>query len=314
MADDFSAPGVVAPAVSRTVHVYSLANGLAVEVPVQLGQHVQKGQVLAVVSSPDLASAIDSYLKAKADKQVAAKELVREQDLYAHGATPQRALQLAQDAYTKAEVDERTAAEQIQILGGDLHALSPRVTVRSPVSGTIIEQKISEGEAVSASAYLFTVANLSQVWVLCNVYEDDLSKVSTGDLARITLSAYPGVVFRGVVSNISRVLDPATRTATVRVVLNNGNGLLKPEMFTTVRFTSRTFVPHTLVPASALFQLHDRYWVFVPAGPGEFRRVPVEAGEIAPDGWQEVLSGLRAGQEVVENSLQFANTVSIEKE
>ena len=311
MAHTFSAPGVIAPDVSRTVSVFSLANGFAVRVPAQLGQQVSKGQVLAVVDSPDLAKAISVYQTAKAQLDLSGKELQREQGLYRHGAAPRKALEQAEFAEQHARIDEQAAARQIQILGGSLKSPSPLVTVRAPINGTIIKQKISRGEAVENS-YLFRIADLSRVWVLCSLYENDLSRVRVGDSAQVELSAYPGLKLQGQVSNISHILDPATRTSQVRVVLDNPQGQLNPGMFATARFTSKRKSPQVLVPIAALFQLHDEFWVFEPVKPGEFRRVPVTVGAVATPGWQVVTQGLQAGQSVIANSLGFAAAASMQ--
>lgn len=310
MPHHFSAPGVIAPDVSRTVSVFSLANGFAVKVPVQLGQQVVKGQVLAVVDSPDLAKAISVYQTSKAQSELSQKELSREEGLYRHGAAPRKALEEAQYQSQHAQIDVQTAARQIEILGGDLQSPSPMVTVRAPIGGTILKQKISRGQAVENS-YLFKIADLSRVWALCSIYENDLSRVQVGDSARVELSAYPNLNLQGRVSNISHILDPTTRTAQVRVVLDNPQSLLNPGMFVTARFTSIHKSTEVLVPVTALFQLHDQFWVFRPVKPGVFRRVPVTIGSVATPGWQIVTSGLQANQRVIANSLGFAAAASV---
>lgn len=282
------------------------------EVRTQLGDFVQKGQALLLIHSPDVATAVNGYLKAKADEQLTNAALTRAQMLYAHGALALKDLQAAEDDDQKARVDLETAVQQIHILGGDLQHLSPVIQVKAPISGVVIEQNITQGEAVKSvdnSPPLFTIADLSRVWILSDVYENDLSKVHLGDAAEVRLNAYPELLLHGRVDNISRVLDPATRTAPVRVILRNPRGLLRPQMFATVKFISRARQEQMLVPESALFRLHDKYWVFVPAGGNTFRRIPVEAGLVTPDGDQEI-EGLGPDQEVVANSLQFASAVA----
>lgn len=311
-AHHFSAPGVIAPDVSRTVSVFSLANGFAVRVPVQLGEKVLKGQVLAVVNSPDLAKAISSYQTAKAQEKLTQKELNREKSLYKHGAAPRKALESARYSERHAEIEVDNARHQIKLLGGSVKSPSPMVSVRAPFGGTIIKQKISRGEAVENS-YLFKIADLSRVWILCSIYENDLPRVQVGDFASVKIAAYPKLKLSGRISNISGVLNPSTRTAKVRVVLKNSHGLLKPGMFATARFTSTHKSQEVLVPVSALFQLHDDFWVFRPIKPGVFRREPVTVGSIVKPGWQVVTHGLNTGQKVVANSLEFAAAVSTHK-
>ncbi len=305
IAHHFSAPGSVASDVSRTVTVYSLANGFAVRVPVELGQKVSRGQLLAVVDSPDLAKAISAYQTAKAEEALDDKQLNREHKLYQHGAAPRAAVETAQFADQRARIEVTAAASQIRLLDGSPASPSALVEVRAPIGGTIIKQNISRGEAVE-NTYLFRIADLSRVWVLCSIYENQLSRVRVGDAAHLKLAAYPNLKLQGRIINISRILNAATRTATVRVVLNNPRGLLMPGMFATARFTSTRPSRHILVPVTALFELHNRYWVFRPVKPGQYRRIPVSVGTVDVPGWEGVTRGLNAGQRVVANAMTFA--------
>lgn len=313
MAHHFSAPGVVASDISRTVTVYSLANGFAVQVPVELGDKVRPGQLLAVVNSPDLAKAISTYQTEEAEVTLREKQLERQEDLYQHGATPRVAVETARYAEEHAEIELRAAASQIRLLGGSPDSPSALVKVRSPIGGTIVKQNISRGEAVHHS-YLFKIANLSRVWVLCSIYENDLSRVRVGDLATVTLPAYPDLKLGGQISNISRVLNPSTRTAQVRVVLSNPQRVLLPGMFATARFTSTRRTLHVIVPTVSLFHLHDQFWVFRPVKTGLYLRAPVIVGSVESPGWQVVTRGVRAGQRVVANSMAFAAAAAAQKQ
>ncbi len=296
--------------VSRSVPVNAMTSGRVFELKVRLGDDVQKGQLLLTMHSPDLAQAIADYQKAQADELLARRQLERSQLLYSHGAVAQKDVQVAQDAEDKAKVDVETAAQRIRILGGSLDQFTPVIELRAPVSGTIVEQNVTGSAGVKSldnSPNLFTIADLSEVWVLCDVYEDDLAKVHLGDGADVRVNAYPDRVFRAHVSNISRVLDPSTRSAKVRLELENRGGLLRPGMFATATFYSQSATARPVAPTSAILRLHDRDWVFVPAGENRFRRVAIQAGAASPDGWQEVLAGLKAGDLVVENALQLSS-------
>ncbi len=307
--------GVVAPDVTRSVPVLSLAGGRATAVYSKLGDDVKKGQVLMLINSPDVAQAFSDYQKAQADEVLAQKELARSQELYAKGAIAQRDLDAAQDAARKTQVDVTAAADRAQALGGNLSAPSPVIALRAPISGTIVEQNVTGGTGVRSldnSPNLFTVADLSRVWVLCDVYENDLPRVRLGDLAEVRLDAYPEKAFRGRVGNISRVLDPATRTAKVRLELGNPGGLMRVGMFVTATFHGPEMDSVPTVPATAVIRLHDRDWVFIPEGGNVFRRVPVQAGQVLGNQWLEVLSGLAPGQKVVANALQFASAAAME--
>jgi len=307
--------GVVAPDVARTVHINALASGRVMDVRSRLGDDVEKGQLMVVVHSPELETAIQQYRKDQADEHLAGVALKRAQDLYAHGAMALQDLQNTENTEQKAQVDVKTDADQIRLLGGDLDHLSPTVEVRSPISGTVVDQQITSGEAVKSldnSQSLFMVADLSRVWVLCDVYENDLGRVRLGDAAEIRLNAYPDRAFRGTIANISPVLDPATRTAKVRVELANVNHLFRPQMFAVVTFTSRRTTPKLLLPSSAILRLHDKDWVFVRVSERSFRRIQVQGGAAGPEGMQEILAGLNLGDQVVSNALEFSSAVSAE--
>jgi cobalt-zinc-cadmium efflux system membrane fusion protein len=301
--------GVVAPDVSRTVPVLSLAGGRAVDIRARLGDDVMKGEVLLRINSPDVALAFSDYEKFRADELLARRQLERSQLLFAKGAIAKKDLETAEDAEQKAKVDLETAAERIRILGADLNHPSPIVEVRAPSSGTIIEQNVTSGTGVRSmdnSPNLFTIADLSRVWVLCDVYENNLAQVRLGDLVEVRLNAFPDRAFRGRVSNISRVLDPTTRTAKVRLELNNP-GMMRAGMFATAIFRSQTEQLRTVVPVTAILRLHDKDWVFKPEGGPRFRRLEIQAGRVFSDGLQEVLSGLAPGDKIVTNALQFSN-------
>jgi cobalt-zinc-cadmium efflux system membrane fusion protein len=315
--DRLSANGVVTPDVSRTVPVNAMTGGRVVEVKVRLGDDVQKGQVLLTMNSPDMSSAISDYHKFQTDAALARTQLERAQLLYSHGAVPQKDLQTAESAEQKAKVDLQTAAQRIELLGGDLKQPSALVEVKAPVSGTIIEQNTTTSAGVKSldnSPNLFTIADLSHVWVLCDVYENNLSQVHLHDRASVQLNAFPDRQIAGRVSNISKLLDPATRTAKVRIDLANERGLLRPNMFATVQFVSEGQHSRLTAPVGAILRLQDRDWVFVKVDGKQFRRTEVQAGPASADGFQEILSGVRAGDQLAADALQFSRAVENAKE
>ncbi len=312
--DQLQVNGTVVADVSRTVPVVSLSGGRVVEVKARLGDQVQKGKTLLILASSDLATAFADYDKFQASEQLAERQLERSQRLYAGEALARKDLDAAEDAARKAKVDVATAAERIRILGADLAHPSPLIQVRAPVSGTIVEQNTTGGAGVKSldnSPNLFTVADLSRVWVLCDVYENNLRQVRLGDFAEVRLNAYPDRPLNGRVGNISNVLDPGTRTAKVRLELNNPSGLLRPGMFATVRFVSQGAQRRLVAPASAILRLHDKDWVFLAEGERRFRRLEVQAGPTLPDGFQPVTGGLKPGDKIVANALQFSTAVAM---
>ena len=304
--------GSVFPDISREIPVISMANGRVVDIKARLDDNVKKGQLLFSVESPDISNAFDTYVKAAADEQLANKAYLRAQDLYQHGAISQAMFEQAEDTEKDAKADLVAADEQLKIFGVNKEHPSPIVNVYAPTSGVIVAQNITNdaaaGVTLSGTATAFTIADLSKVWILCDVYENDLPKVRLGQEAQINLAAYPGKLLTGRVSDIGPVLDPTIRTAKVRIEVANP-GILRLGMFVTATLLSRTATTHAAVPATAILHLHDREWVFMPAGQGQFKRVEVDAGDMLPGGQQVILSGLAPGDQVVKDVLNLEATV-----
>jgi cobalt-zinc-cadmium efflux system membrane fusion protein len=312
-----TANGTVSPDVNRTIHVTSLGGGRVVDLKVKLGDAVQRGQTLLIISSPDLSTAMSDYQKAKADEVLASKALDRAQSLFEHGAIAARDVEAAQDAEDKAKVDVQTTEQHVHVLGGEPAHPSPLLELKAPVSGTIVEQNVAGSEGVKSldnTPNLFIIADLAEVWVVCDVFENDLGEVQRGDAAEIHLSAYADRTFQGKVADISRVLDPNTRSAKVRVVLANHDGDLRPGMFAVATFRSRKLTDRVVVPSTALIRLHDKDWVFRKEGDRRFRKIMVQADGLAPDGMQEIREGLKQGDELVTNALEFSTEVAEKKE
>lgn len=303
-----SVTGSVFPDVNREIPVISLASGRVVDVRVTLDQNVRKGQLMMEVQSPDVTNAFDMYLKAVNDEHLTDMALERAKDLYQHGAIPLSQQEQAQDAEDDAKADLDAANRQLSTLGADKNHPSDIVSVYAPISGVIVAQNVTNAAAAgvtySGSATAFTVADLSHVWVICDVYENDLPQVQLGQEARISLNAYPGKVLTGRVSDIGPVLDPTIRTARVRIDVPNP-GMLRLGMFVTATLIGRTREVHATVPADAILHLHDQDWVYVPAGGDHFRRIAVQAGDMLPGNNQEILSGIAPGQQVVSSVLQL---------
>ncbi|MFZ0734639.1 MAG: efflux RND transporter periplasmic adaptor subunit [Candidatus Sulfotelmatobacter sp.] len=311
-----TANGTVSPDVNRTIHITSLGSGRVVDLKVKLGDEVKKGETLLVISSPDVASAFSDYEKGEADEVLAHKALDRAQMLYDRGAIAAKDLEVAQDTEDKAKVDLDTAKHHVQILGGDPDHPSPLIALKAPVSGTIVEQNVAGSEGVKSldnTPNLFTIANLAEVWVVCDVFENDLGEVHLGDGAEIRLNAFTDRVFKGKVADISRVLDPNTRSAKVRIVLGNSDGSLRPGMFAVATFRSRKLTDHIVVPSTAIMRLHDKDWVFRKEGEKQFRKISVAADGVTTDGMQEIHSGIKPGDELVTNALEFSTEVAEKK-
>jgi cobalt-zinc-cadmium efflux system membrane fusion protein len=308
------ANGTVAPDVARTIHVTSMGSGRVIELNARLGDQVRKGQVLLTISSPDLGAATAEYQKAQADEELSRKALDRAQLLNSHGALAEKDLQIAQDTEDKAKVDLLTAARRVRLLGGDPDHPASLIQLRAPISGTIVEQNVAGFEGVKSldsSPNLFTIADLSQLWVLCDVYENDLAAVRLGDSAEIRLNAFPDRIFHGKVSDMSRLLDPSSRSAKVRVVLSNSDGSLRPGMYAVATFRSRKLQQGLVVRSTAIMRLQDRDWVFRKEGSQRFRQIEVHTVGRTEDGLQQIQDGaVQAGQELVLNALEFSSAMA----
>ncbi len=302
--------GAVNPDVSRNVPVISLASGRVIEINARLGDFVTKGQLLMKVQSADISGAYSDYQQAIADETLARKQLERSKLLYDRGAIALKDVEVAEAAETKATVTIKTTLEHLRILGVDPDHPSPIVEITAPVSGVISDQQVTNAAGVQGlgAPNPFTISDLTHVWIVCDVFENDLGAVRLGEGADIRLNAYPSRVLRGTISNIGPILDPNIRTAKVRIEVENP-GLMRPGMFVTAKFHGPQKESRTAVPATAILHLHDRDWVYMPVRDRQFRRVEVVGGDMLPGNMQEIVSGLASGRQIVANALEFQNSV-----
>jgi cobalt-zinc-cadmium efflux system membrane fusion protein len=304
--------GTVNPDISRTIPVISIASGRVLEVHARIGDYVKKGQLLMDVQSTDVSGAFNLYLKAVNDERLAKVQLDRAKILNEKGAIPNSQLEVAQNAEDDAKAALTASEDQLRVLGVDKDHPAATVKVYAPASGFIIAQNVTNAGAAgityAGSSNAFTIADLSHVWIICDVYENDLARVHLGQKADIRLTAYPDKVLTGVISDIGAVLDPQIRTAKVRIQMENPGTMMRVGMFATATIHSKTTEVHAQVPATAVLHLHDRDWVYTPVGGNRFRRVPVQGGMMLPGNMQAILSGLSAGQQVISNALALQNT------
>ncbi|MBV9746203.1 MAG: efflux RND transporter periplasmic adaptor subunit [Acidobacteriia bacterium] len=306
---ELNVTGVVSADVSRQVQVPSLASGKVVEIDARLGDNVTKDQLLFKVQSSDIAGAYSDYRQAVKNELLARLQLDRAKALYDDGAYPKSQLEIAQNAEDDATVVLETTLEHLHLLGGDPDHPVGTVSAFAPVAGTITDQQITIASGVQAlnTPTPFTISDLTHVWIVCDVYENDLDQVHLNEYADIRLNAYPNRVLKGRISNILPVMDPNIRTAKVRIEVENP-GLMRLGMFVTATFHGQTPEKHAVVPATAILHLHDREWVYSPASGGRFRRYEVTSGQMLPDNRQEVISGIKPGQQVVTNALLLQDT------
>jgi len=323
-APELNVTGVVNPDVSKQVPVPSLATGRIVEIDARLGDEVKKNQLLFKVRSADMANAFSNYRQAVKNEQLAVDnerltkiQLNRATLLFEHGAIPKSGLEIAQNAEVgtqtaleDARIVTETAKEQLGLLGADPDHPTGIVQVFAPVSGTITDQQITDQSAVQSytAPNPFTISDLSHVWIVCDVWENNMAQVHIGEYADIHLVAYPDRILKGRISNILPIIDPNIRTAKVRLEVENP-GLMRVGMFVTATFHGQTTEKRATVPASAILHLHDRQWVYAPLGNGHFWREEVTAGNMLAGNLQEVVRGVKAGDQVISNALVFQNTV-----
>lgn len=305
--------GTVFPDIARTVPVISLASGRVVDIRARLGDTVKKGQLLLRVRSDDISGGFDAYRKAVSDELLAHKQLDRAKVLYEHGAIAQGDLEVAQDTEDDAKTTLDTATEHLRLLGTDPNDPKGIVDILAPVSGVITDQQVTNGAAVQAysTPNPFTISDLTTVWIVCDVYENDMANVRIGQTADIKLNAYPDKIIKGTIGNIGSILDPNIRTAKVRLEVANPGEMMRPGMFASATLFGKVKQTYTAVPASAIVHLHDRDWVYIPVQQ-KFKRILVVSGEQLPNNLQEILSGLQPGQQVVSNAINLQNAIDNE--
>jgi cobalt-zinc-cadmium efflux system membrane fusion protein len=301
---------VVQPDISRAVPVISLAAGRVVEIRARLGDAVKKGQLLLKVQSNDISGAYQTYVKAENDERLARQQFQRAQILYDKGAISKNDLEVAEDTEGDAKADLNAATEQLKLLGINKDHPSGVVDVVAPVSGVITDQEVTNASGVQglSGPNPFTISDLSYVWIICDVYQNDLDAVHVGEYADIHLSGYPNQVFKGRIDNILPILDPNIRTAKVRLEVANP-GFMRVGMFVTATFYGKQPVTRAVIPATAILHLHDRDWVYLSLGGGHFKRQEIVGGGTLPGNMQEVVSGLKPGDQVVTKALELQNTM-----
>jgi RND family efflux transporter MFP subunit len=301
-------PGVIEPHAYRQVAVTPLAGGRVTSVHAELGEHVRRGQVLARIYSPDLADAHARYVAARAQLDAHDRELQRTSELAGIGAASRQELERAHADHAAQVADVASARARLELLGGDLPpsgepapVSSAIIDVPAPIDGVVTARSVNVGLNVDPSMPLFTVVDLSTVWVIADVSEQDLGRVRVGSPASVTTAAEPGVTLSGRVSYIDPQIAPATRTARLRVEVPNRGGRLRLGMYANVRVqpaNAETAIP--VIPRTALQQIGDRTVVYIASSSGEGPFIEREVRLGASDGDRvEVLSGLVSGDLIV---------------
>lgn len=301
LADYLEIAGRIEADPTRLVRVYPPVSGRLVAIQVRPSDRVLQGQVLAILASSDVAAARASYRQAQADAQVKQQGLERSRLLYDHQVIALRDYQQAQAEAAMADATLESATERLELLNADTASVSDQLTVAAPRAGVVIDVGAAPGEyakSLDNANPLCTIADLSTVWAVGDVYEKDLASIRIGEPAEITASAYPDARWRGRISAISSTVDTTTRTLQVRVVLTNPGLRLKPDMFGTIRVVRAERLA-VLVPQSAIVHEGASAYVFVQTTGGHFKRRVVALGRDAEQDRVEVNAGLRPGDIIV---------------
>ena len=292
--------GTITYDANRVSHIGSRTEGRIVALRADIGEAVRAGQTLAVLESPEVGQTRAEEHEAEALLAIAQENYAREQRLETAGISSRKELLDARADLRRAEAAHRSARERLRVLGAG-RGEGSQFTITAPFAGVVVQRDASRGEMAAPSDQLFTVADLSRVWIELDIFERDLSRVAGGQSAVVTTTAYPGRSFPGRIVYIGEVLDTTTRTVDARVEVPNDDGMLKPGMFATARIqVGGGGGAVAVVPEEAVQELEGRQVVFVPGDqPGEFRAQPVEIGEQADSGRVVVRSGLTSGDRIV---------------
>lgn len=309
-------PGTVAYNAFTTTPVISQVSGPVGRITVVPGQMVKRGEPILYVSSPDFAQLRSNYIKARDAHELAHKNYARAQDLYQHHAIAERDLQTAESSEVQAQADLEAAEQSLRIVGANpdsiMKARSAEVPVLAPISGEVVERLVAPGQLLQGgSTQCFTISDMRNVWVLVNVYQQDLNDVHVGDPATIHSDAYPDV-FHGKISYLGASLDPTTRTLQARIVTDNPGEKLKKDMYVTVNVNAGVIRNALTVPdAAVLRDAENQPFVYVEVSPGQFAQRPIKIGD-SHDGKTQVVAGVQAGDKVVGDGslfLQFQNSL-----
>jgi cobalt-zinc-cadmium efflux system membrane fusion protein len=302
-----------------TTPVITQVSGRVTRIVATPGQKVRRGEPLLYLASPDYSQLLSAYLKAKDAYHLADLNYRRSKDLYDHHAMAERDLQAAESARTQAQADLGSSEQALRVVGiNNPEAMvgkpvSAEVPITAPIAGEAVERLVAPGQVVQAgTTQVFTISNMSTVWVLANVYQKDLPYVRVGDPSTITTDAYPGEVFRGKISYVAAALDPNTRTLQARIDVANPQEKLKKDMYVVAEVKAGT-VPNALaVPSAAVLRdAENQPFVYALTANNQFARRPVTIGE-STEGKIQVTSGIAPGDRIVGDGslfLQFANSL-----
>ena len=302
-----SATAVIDLNADRVSKISPRTSGRIVKLIASLGDRVKAGQPLAYFDSAELGQIWAEYLKAKGRVELTRKNLKREETLFEKKVSPEKDVLKARQELSEAEADMSLSKERFRLLGIDITPFEaerkngdhPLLPLSSPVSGAVIEKTVSQGEVVGTEKVLFTVADLSTLWVVIDIYEKDISRLKAGMGVKVAVTAFPDRDFRGRISYIGDVVDEKTRTVKARVTVDNSGGLLKPGMFATVTIGAKGSQEEKVIaiPEEAILLEGTTRYVFVQVSPDKFKRKDITTGRTFGKKL-EVVEGLKEGDTI----------------
>jgi cobalt-zinc-cadmium efflux system membrane fusion protein len=301
--------GKVAYGEDRYSRISSPLQGRVVEVRVKLGDHVKAGDVLTVIDSPDITSAYSDFIKEASDLEFSTRAYELAKDLYETKALALKDLKQAENDLIKARAELRRAKERLlslKVPAAELdkplaeQRIISRFEMKSQLAGTVVERAVTPGQSVGGdpSQVLFTVADLDKLQVVADVYERDLDLVRVGQVAKVTVEAYPGITFPGAIAAVGDVVDPVTRTIKVRAWVTNVEHKLKPEMFARLHIQVGQETSFLTIPKEAVLEADGRQFVYVVEAEGRYVKREVKVATASAD-QVRVLEGLQPGEQIV---------------
>ncbi len=281
----------------KVARIFPMVSGIISGVTVQLGDHVNSGQKLGVIKSPEMAAYGNDLVNAKTNLLIAQKNMDAAEDMYKSGLMSQKDFITAQELYKQAKSQLNRSNEILEINGGNTKG---EFVVRSPINGFVVEKQINNDMAIRAdnTGNLFTISDLKNVWIIANVYESNISQVHPGDSVEVTTLSYPGRIFRGKVDKILNVLDPTNKVMKIRVVMPNPGYALKPEMFASVTVANKSNQDALCVPASSLIFDNSQYFILIYKSQSDVRITPVQV--ISSNTNKSYISGnVKTGDKVI---------------
>ena len=289
--------GIVDFNTDKVVNVFPLVSGNLEGVTVMPGDFVHAGQVLGMVKSAEIANYNSALINAKSALRLAAKQLAQQKDLFKSGLASQIDITSAEANYEQAE-GAKIAAEKILSINGN--NLNGEYFIKAPIEGFIVQKNATNGMAIRTdnNAGLFTISDLKNVWVQANVYEENIGKVHEGDVAEVTTLSYPDRVFKGKIDKLMNVLDPTSKVMKMRIILDNKDYALKPQMFATVAINNSTQGQATSISSTDLIFDHSQYYVVIMKGNKDVMIRPVEVLSINGK-TAYIKSGIQPGEKLV---------------